>query len=118
MLACPCCKNPTVKIPQDYEICHICHWEDEIRLDRDDHPGYEMGANHETLESYRKAWKEGQIAPITATKITWRELLCQIAENISEEDLDDLAFTYRKRDDVRFYVEGIVSGLYGWEIEC
>jgi len=53
---CPCCGNATLNSRCQYEICYICHWEDEPPFPVDDHEGYEFGPNHMTLEKYRSEW--------------------------------------------------------------
>ncbi len=27
---CPCCELPTISEPQAWEICTVCHWEDDV----------------------------------------------------------------------------------------
>jgi len=32
MFTCPCCGLPTIGEPGGYEICEVCHWEDDDRM--------------------------------------------------------------------------------------
>ena len=42
--------------PGSYEICPICDWEDD--LVQEENPDYRGGANHESLNEYKKKWEE------------------------------------------------------------
>ena len=51
---CPCCNFITLnyKPPGSFDICTICHWEDD-NIQFDD-PDYEGGANHESLNQAKE----------------------------------------------------------------
>lgn len=57
--ACPCCYNIVLPYRGQYDICDICHWEDEPQFPNDDHEGYEYGPNHMTLAKWRKRFLSG-----------------------------------------------------------
>lgn len=54
---CPCCENYTLyeKPPGTYEICDICHWEDDLVQYND--PTYKGGANILCLNDAKKNYK-------------------------------------------------------------
>ena len=55
---CPCCENYTFveKPPGTYEICSICHWEDDnVQYSN---PDYTEGANKMSLNEAKKAFAE------------------------------------------------------------
>lgn len=53
---CPVCRKHTFKEDNGFEICPVCKWEDD-GVQRDD-PDYPGGANHISLNEYRKFWTE------------------------------------------------------------
>lgn len=61
MHACPCCGEYTLGETGGFEICEICHWEDDS-LQRDD-PDYAGGANTMSLNQARRAYRSG--LPVT-----------------------------------------------------
>jgi len=52
---CPCCGAKALSEPGVYEICKICGWEDDPTQSND--PNYKGGANAQSLNDARKAWK-------------------------------------------------------------
>jgi len=54
LLECPCCKNKIFTEHGAYEICPICHWEDDPVQSND--PDYAGGANQMSLNQAREAW--------------------------------------------------------------
>jgi hypothetical protein len=49
VFTCPCCGLPTIAEPGGYEICVICHWEDD--------DGVGFGPNSCTLEEAQKNFR-------------------------------------------------------------
>ena len=57
---CPCCANHTLseEPPGTYEICSLCHWEDDnVQYSN---PDYKGGANKMSLNEAKKAFSEGR----------------------------------------------------------
>jgi hypothetical protein len=52
---CPCCGNQVFEDIGEFEICHICNWEDDP-LQRED-PNDDMGANTLSLNQFREKWQ-------------------------------------------------------------
>ena len=52
---CPVCKKHYFKSVGDYEICPICHWEDDPVQRKD--PDFKGGANKLSLNEAIKAYK-------------------------------------------------------------
>lgn len=61
---CPCCGNIVFYEKQNFEICNICHWQDDNVqfLDRD----YRGGANILSLNECKKIFLESQDREIKA----------------------------------------------------
>ncbi len=58
MIRCPVCGKYEFESDNDFDVCEICGWEnDGVQLDD---PEYSGGANHESLNEARAAWKEKQ----------------------------------------------------------
>jgi hypothetical protein len=55
MKACPCCEARTLKVRGAYEICSRCGWEDDPVQAAD--PDFRGGANRESLNEARAAWR-------------------------------------------------------------
>lgn len=55
---CPCCGNKTIEIPDFYEICPICGWEDDPG--QNENPDDDVGANHNSLNEAREAYQNSQ----------------------------------------------------------
>ncbi|WP_082551703.1 CPCC family cysteine-rich protein [Massilia sp. Root351] len=53
-LPCPCCGSKVIDEPGAYEICEICHWEDDPV--QSSNPAYAGGANKGSLLDARSAW--------------------------------------------------------------
>ena len=53
---CPCCEQHHFEVNDNYEICPICHWEDD-GLQRKK-PDYGGGANVLSLNEYKLQWKQ------------------------------------------------------------
>ena len=55
---CPCCGNDTLmeEPPGTFEICPLCHWEDD-NVQFDD-PDYAGGANLLSLNAARGIWEQ------------------------------------------------------------
>lgn len=45
-------------IEQSYDICQFCGWEDDSL--QNENPNYMGGANHMSLNQYKKFWKENK----------------------------------------------------------
>jgi len=58
LLECPCCKNRTLSELGAYEVCPICHWEDDPVQSNE--PDYAGGANQNSLNQAREAWEQSQ----------------------------------------------------------
>ncbi len=53
---CPVCSNFEFPEFDSYRICPVCGWEDDdLQLKN---PDYSGGANVESLNEYRKQWRE------------------------------------------------------------
>ena len=53
---CPCCENYNSGELPEYDVCPLCGWEDDgVQLDD---PDYRGGANKESLNEAREAWRE------------------------------------------------------------
>lgn len=57
---CPVCGAYTFEEFGDYDICDVCYWENDPVQYRD--PDYRGGANKESLNEARAAWKAKQDA--------------------------------------------------------
>lgn len=53
---CPICGKHIFEKDNNFEICPICHWEDD-GVQRDE-PDYPEGANGMSLNEYKKRWEE------------------------------------------------------------
>lgn len=53
-IPCPCCGNQVFSECGSYEICPVCHWEDDPIQLRD--PDYAGGENAISLNSARNKW--------------------------------------------------------------
>lgn len=51
---CPCCESKIIEEPGTYEMCDICHWEDDPV--QSGNPDYAGGANKDSLLDARSAW--------------------------------------------------------------
>jgi uncharacterized Zn finger protein (UPF0148 family) len=51
---CPCCKSQVFTEQGSYEICPVCHWEDDPVQSNE--PDYAGGANQMSLNEAREAW--------------------------------------------------------------
>ncbi|WP_458136152.1 CPCC family cysteine-rich protein [Komagataeibacter sp. NFXK3] len=51
LLPCPCCKSLEISAYEGYEICPVCHWEDDPVQSAD--PDYSGGANKLSLNQAR-----------------------------------------------------------------
>ncbi|GHU72069.1 hypothetical protein FACS189450_09190 [Spirochaetia bacterium] len=51
--SCACCGEKTIS-----QICNVCGWEDDEVQNSD--PDYAVGSNHISLNTAKKAWKEGK----------------------------------------------------------
>lgn len=61
LLACPCCGTRMFSIYGDYEICHVCNWEDDpVQASNPDFAG---GANHPSLNDARKDFEKFRKGP-------------------------------------------------------
>jgi hypothetical protein len=52
LLPCPCCGYKTLEGYGDYDICHVCKWEDDGLADQDVY----SSANRSTLRDYRNTF--------------------------------------------------------------
>jgi hypothetical protein len=53
---CACCGYKTVEGHGDYDICPICHWEDDPVQGKD--PDYKIGANKVSLKDAKRNFQE------------------------------------------------------------
>ena len=58
-LICPCCGQYSFKIQDNYEICPICNWEDDVRQKKE--PDRAGGANKLSLNQFRLEWLDKQL---------------------------------------------------------
>ncbi|MDR1423550.1 MAG: hypothetical protein LBI92_02945 [Azoarcus sp.] len=61
LFECPCCKNQVFAEQGGYEICPICHWEDDPVQSNE--PDYAGGANQMSLNHAREVWIKTQSIP-------------------------------------------------------
>ncbi len=55
---CPCCGQFEFEEVNGYEVCEVCGWEDDpYQFENPD----KTGANHISLNEYRKKWQAGEI---------------------------------------------------------
>lgn len=58
LVPCPCCGEGQVESGHQYDVCTVCHWEDDPL--QFDHPDYKGGANKMSLNEARAAHKRGE----------------------------------------------------------
>jgi hypothetical protein len=58
LLPCPCCGSRVLSEAGAYEVCEVCHWEDDPVQSAN--PLYAGGANKMSLGEARKRWRERQ----------------------------------------------------------
>jgi hypothetical protein len=53
---CPCCEQHDFTVPNNYEVCPVCHWRDDLvqRKETD----FKGGANELSLNEHRVNWAE------------------------------------------------------------
>jgi hypothetical protein len=66
-LICPCCEKHNFSVSNNYEVCPICKWRDDL-LQRTE-PDVSGGANKLSLNQYRLKW-EAEEANQTLTQIS------------------------------------------------
>ena len=58
-IICPCCEQYSFKIQDNYEICPICNWEDDVRQRKE--PNRVGGANKLSLNQFKLEWFDKQL---------------------------------------------------------
>ena len=58
LLPCQCCGSRVLSEAGTYEVCDVCHWEDDPVQSAN--PLYAGGANKVSLSEARKKWRESQ----------------------------------------------------------
>lgn len=66
---CPCCGQRTLHGSGSYEVCPVCHWEDDPSQSAD--PTLTGGANTLSLAQARANWLTTQKRPRRTTKKHW-----------------------------------------------
>ena len=60
MIKCPICGEYEFEKKSDYDVCPVCEWEnDGLQMAN---PYYSGGANDESLNEYKAAWEQKEIA--------------------------------------------------------
>lgn len=60
MIKCPVCGKYEFKGENDYDVCPVCGWENDVVQLED--PDYDGGANDISLNEARRRWAEGTLA--------------------------------------------------------
>lgn len=95
---CPCCGNKTLDSIGEYDICPICHWEDNGITDEETY----SAPNHMTLKESRERYKNGQISSNTLT----------IDKFIDAVSRRPLMYVYEKKVDYIYYlILGYLGGI-------
>jgi len=66
-LICPCCHEHYFEFEDNYEICPVCGWNDD--LVQREMPDYRGGANKKSLNEYKADWEKKNVSQSTKVAV-------------------------------------------------